>query len=102
MNVKFEWHGDEVLRRIENATGQVSLPDLFPASFMQAHTKFGTLDAMVTASQLVKDDATSEEPAAALQGEVWSQFVASNSTFSSWGEMMSAAATERLKKAFEG
>jgi hypothetical protein len=69
---------------------------------MQAHTKFGTLGEMVTASQLVKEDATSEELAAALQVVGWNQFVSSNSTFGSWGEMMGAAATERLKKAFNG
>jgi len=104
MSVKFEWHGDKVLREITNklekATGRVSLPDLMPAAFMKRHTRFESLNAMLTASALVKEGTTTNELAPILQSPEWNQFVAANSPFGSWQAMIKAAGVERVKRAF--
>src|SRR5947209_17137877 len=103
MPVKFEWHGDELIRRMQDAlsqaTGQVSLPELMPSAFMQKHTKFSSLEDMLSASKLAKEEATAEELGPILQSPEWNQFVAANSSFASWQDMIKAAGVERVKKA---
>ncbi len=100
-----EWNGDKLLQRMQTAmdqaTGDVKLTDLMHSAFMLKHTRFDSLNAMLTASQLTSDSTRAEELAVILKGQAWNQFVAANSDFASWQEMMSAAARERVKAAFD-
>ncbi len=105
MSPNLEWHGDEIIeelkREAEQVTGRVSLQDLFTVDFMREHTKHGTLDDMVTASKLLNEDCSTEDLAAALESQEWNQFVAENSDFSSWQEMITAAGESRLEGLLE-
>jgi hypothetical protein len=102
--MSLEWHGDEVLKRMKNsfdqAMGDVKLTDLMHPAFVQKHTKFDSLKSMFEASQLMSDDSKAKEMAVILKSQEWDRFVAANSDFASWNEMIKDAATARVKAAF--
>lgn len=78
------------------APERVKLDQLLPTEFMQRHTKFGSIDAMFKASgmQMNPLDVFSEEKIA----PDWDAFVAENSSFSNWRDMLAHAVTERTKR----
>jgi hypothetical protein len=106
MKSDFEWHGDEVIEQLkklaEKFTGDVNLQDLFTLGFMREHTKYASLDEMITESKLLKDDCAAQELAGVLESQEWNQFVSKNSDFRSWEEMIAAAGESHLKTLLEG
>lgn len=89
---------DELKHKAQNvaAPRTVKLSELFPTSFMQAHTKFDSLDAIFMASGVQMDphDLLSEQKISAE----WNAYVAANSDFSDWTDMLSQANAERGRK----
>jgi hypothetical protein len=65
---------------------QIPLNELMPESFIQQHTDFPNLQAMIDASGI-------ENPED-LSGEEWTAFVAAHSQFRSWEHMQQEAVGE--------
>lgn len=82
---------DELRRKLSRFDGEHSVPfgELFTPAFMGQHTRFGTFEAFVEASGFKAD---TPEDFKAIPDAEWDTFVAANSSFASWQEMMSAAA----------
>src|SRR5690349_4246049 len=98
----FQWNSDPY-KRLDKAKEAIEsvkqFGDLFPPQFMSCHTKFATIEDMLSASNLFPDDTPTEERMRALETEEWSKFVAENSEFGAWQEMRQAAIHERMQKA---
>jgi len=93
---------DRLTRNLKKAEGNVPLTELMPPKFIQRHTRFNDLQAMVDAAPGAEEATTTEESAAFIQGEGWSRFVAENSDFDSWQDMIRQAGAERFKRAADG
>ena len=85
----------EMGRRAQALDGvqQVSFADLFPPTFMAEHTEFETMQAMFDASGLF--ESATEDVAAVLNGQEWTEFVARRTVFSDGREMQLKAFGER-------
>lgn len=89
LNPDFE---EELLRATRAKLGDTMTADeMFTVEFMQTHTKFSSFDEMVAASPIAGTD--HEQLASDLDRPDWNAFVAENSSFASWSEMQSAAAS---------
>lgn len=100
-DVKIEWNGDEFLRKIERASnGDVPLGELCNSAFMRKYTEYKSIDEMATVSGLVEGN--DEEQTVAIQSPAWDKWVAENTSFDSWQDMLNMAAVERVKKVIEG
>lgn len=69
---------------------QVPLVELMPESFIQRHSNFKTLQEMFDASGFQQADDFSSD--------VGNAFIAQNTSFSSWSEMIDAASREWIKR----
>ena len=69
---------------------QIPLAELLPPEFMERHTRFATLEAML--------EATGYEDFEVVPDAEWDQLVTSRTQFSSWEEMQKAAAAEWIKR----
>ena len=78
-----------------NEQGKASFAELFTDSFMKEHTKFKTMDSFLEATGF---DVSSSEAFAAIPDEDMDKFVAENSDFDSWGDMLSTAGQEYMLK----
>ncbi|KLV07330.1 hypothetical protein C9I92_24825 [Photobacterium ganghwense] len=66
----------------------VSLNELMPPRFIQMHSKFASLDILMEASGFnVKTPADFK----AIPAREWNQFIALNTNFESWQDMLSEA-----------
>lgn len=84
---------EEELRRTTQAKlgDTMTADEMFTAEFMQEHTKYSSFDEIVAASPIA--GTTLEQLASALERPDWNAFVAENSSFANWSEMLSAAAS---------
>jgi len=90
IDVKIEDHSEEFLRKIEQATNcEVRLNELCNPTFMRKHTKYTSFEEMAAASDLVKG--TDEEQVTALQSPEWDKWIAENTGFDSWQDMINTA-----------
>lgn len=78
-----------------NNQEKVSFDELFTDDFMEEHTKFQTLDSFFEASGF---DVSSSEAFAAIPDEDMDKFVAENSEFDTWEDMLSTAGQEYMLK----
>ncbi len=94
----FQRNIEELKRRAQELTTprSVSLNEFLPPEFMKAHTKFDSIDAMFKASGTTMDprDLFNEDKIA----DDWNAFVAANSNFKDWVDMLSHGNAERVKK----
>lgn len=81
---------DNLERKTQEASGEVPLLELLPDTFMQRHTQFQSLQAMLNAAGI-------EDPEE-IKGEAWSMFVGKHSNFANWEEMLSVAGTEYMRR----
>jgi hypothetical protein len=92
------WDGggfDKFRKKFEKLDGKhkVPLKDLFHPGYMRLNTKFKTIDDMLEASVVQvdsPDDLNNNEP--------WDAFVAANTHYSSWREMLKAAIANWTKQ----
>jgi len=68
--------------------GELTLADLFPDAWIEAHTDFADVDELLTHEEFGFD---SPEAFHERDDEAWDDFVAAHTDFDSWGEMLSAA-----------
>ena len=68
--------------------GELTLADLFPASWMRAHTECADIEAFLTTGEF---DFRSPEEFRNRDVEAWDDYVRQRSEFDSWGEMLTAA-----------
>ncbi len=90
--VKLDMSGmDRFKKKTEELSGthNYSLSELLPDKFIEEHTKYSTLQALADAGGIT-------EPAD-INSEAFSQFVADNSKFSSYTEMLQAGYAEFVK-----
>jgi len=80
-------------RKAAELDGEHSVPisDLFPDSFMAAHTDFTTIQDMLDASGF---PASTPEEFSAIPDDQWDTFVASRTKFASWHAMLEAGTAE--------
>lgn len=96
MSVRLDMSGmDDFRKRMQDLSGthRYQLSEILPDSFIEAHTKFPTLQALADAGGV-------KEPSD-VNGEAFSQFVADNSEFSSYTEMLQAGYAEFAKGKLE-
>lgn len=78
----------------------VSMSELFDGGFLSAHSSFKTFDEMMTASGFKCE---SQEDFNAIPEDQFDAFISANTTFQSWNDMKSSAATALVKrKLFQG
>lgn len=75
---------------------EVKLVDLFNDGFMQRHTKFASLQALVDASPW--KDTPTEDFGSVLESVEWDQHVRANTSFESWVKMRDFAVGEWAKR----
>jgi hypothetical protein len=82
----------ELERRAEELGGEkeVTMNELLPDSFINAHSEFQSFQAMVDASG-IKDP---EE----LTGKPFSEFISAHTKFNNWGEMLKKASVAYHKR----
>ncbi len=90
MSFQLNWHGDEILRKIKSAEGDVTLSELFPDSFVRQNTDFQTLQEMFDASGVKNPED--------INSEAFSTFIAARTRFDSWKDMQLAAFAERIRR----
>ncbi len=76
--------------RALEGTQSVPMEELMPAPFVQRHSKFASFQEMTDAGG-VKDQND-------FEGEVWNDFVAENTTFASWEDMVQQAGGEWVSR----
>lgn len=86
---------NEFSDKVHDLANQKSVPfeELFIDSFMSTHTDFQTFQQMLDASGI--------EDAEEINGEAWSNFVASHSRFTGWDDMFGTAGAEWMKRKLE-
>lgn len=84
---------EDLARRAEKLEGEqeVALTELLAAKFLQRHTAFSSLEAMLEASGW---EVESQEDFEAIPDDEWDRFVAANSDFPDWQAMLSSAGEE--------
>jgi hypothetical protein len=83
----------EVTDAMGGLGGAISLDDLFPERWMDAHTDAESIDAFILESDF---DVESPESFRDIPDYEWDRYVASRSEFEDWSEMVSAALEEYL------
>lgn len=85
-------HLEQLKERAQQLQGkhQVPLAELIPESFIQPHYNFKTLQEMFDASglQQVED----------FNSEIGNEFIAKNTSFAGWNEMLDSASREWIKR----
>lgn len=77
---------------------QISGPELFPDSFVAAHSSFADMDALLAAAGV-----TTDEEFKAMPDETFDAFLQANTDFESWVDMQQKALSEYTQaKLFEG
>lgn len=79
---------DKLADNLKSLVG-VPLGELFPPQFMQANSRFATIEEMLAAKELRDPEAFER-----MADEEWSQFVVETTNFTSWEEMKEAGAEE--------
>lgn len=103
----------EDLRQLEEGQ-QVPLTELFPPTFMQEYTDAADIQTFLTESNLfAPEDLASgrlnctycetgfESPGEVFGSPAFERYVSEHSSFSSWGEMLDAAARQWLARKLE-
>lgn len=82
----------ELQRKLKSIDGQheVPLTELLPDTFVQRHTDFQTLQAMIYASGIEKEEE--------FGSENFSKFISTHTQFSNWDKMLEIATTEYVKR----
>jgi len=70
---------------------RIPLSELFPPPFVQQHGRFSSFEDSIEAGGF---KITSQEDFENIPHEVWDNFIAANTTFSSWRDMLEAATAE--------
>ena len=82
----------EFKQKIDALSGQsdIALSDLFPDSFIQKHSEFQTLHALIDASGI--------ENTEDIGNESFSVFISTHTNFASWEEIVKVATAEYVKR----
>lgn len=79
----------QLLKKAKRLDGKgVPLNELMPSGFIQKHSKFDSLDSLMKASGF---NVQTEADFKAIPAEEWNQFIALNTNFDSWHDMLSEA-----------
>ncbi len=102
---KFEMKGldefqrklDTLQKRIKNIDGEHAIPfsELFPQDFIRKNTTFQNIEDMFEHSGFTVN---SQEDFKKIPDKEWDNFIASNTKFKNWKEMIDAASGEWIKK----
>lgn len=91
---------DELQRKVEKASGthEVPIEELLTPDFMLRFTNFSSAQEMFDASGL---DFETQEDFDALPVDQLDAFIAANTQFNTWDELVAAAGTEYVQRLFE-
>jgi hypothetical protein len=84
----------EIQKKVENANGEVSFPDLFNPNFMTTFTNFSDIDEFFKKSPFEIHDQDEFEN---LDDNELDQYVSETTRFSSWDEMKAKAGELYMK-----
>lgn len=88
----------EKIRRAEEINGAtVPLPELMPDSFIKAHTKFTSLQALFDAAEaegIVNDETAQDD----MNSEAFSEFIKRSSSVGDWKDLMKLASDQYVKR----
>jgi hypothetical protein len=97
MSVKLNLDGLKKLQqKVRELDGkhQIRLSDLFPPSFMRAHTRFSSLDDLEAKARERGFALGSQEDLENLLGDQWDGFIAEHTNFSTWKDMLGKGTAE--------
>ncbi len=95
---------DDVMRKLDRLASnaqtlhgkhQIPLQDILTSEFLQKHTPFQSVQEMFDKSQF---KITSKEDLEAIPEELLDAYIKANTKFSTWNDMLTAAATEMITK----
>lgn len=91
---------DDLQRKAKDAEGTHEIPftELFPPSFLRQHTDFTSLEEMEVALEKSGFVIESQEDADKIPTQKWDEFTVKHTSFSSWEEMYTTAATEWFQR----
>lgn len=78
-----------------DGTKRVPLPEILTPEFISEHTRFASVEEMFNSSDFKID---SVEDFKNIPDDAWDRYISSESSFASWGEMLSAANAIWIKK----
>ncbi|TFI70094.1 hypothetical protein [Carnobacterium divergens] len=92
-----EKHLNKISKTAKELDGDNEIPfnELFTSNFISKHTDYSTIEDFTSASGL---DFSSQEAIEDINESVLDNFVASNSTFDSWEDMLASAIEEWVAK----
>ena len=85
---------ENIKSKVEQISGNVPLLELLNSTFMRIHTRFANFEEMVASPFGIK----TVEDLRNCFGPQWDAYVAKQTTFSSWQEMLNRAAAERIRR----
>jgi hypothetical protein len=97
MSVKLNLDGLKKLeRKVRELDGrkQIPLSDLFPPSFLRAHTRFSSLDDLEAKARERGFSLGSQEDWDNLLADQWNAFIAEHTHFTTWKDMLGKGAAE--------
>jgi hypothetical protein len=80
--------------RVLDGKHQIQLSELFPASFLRAHTRFSSLDDLESKARERGFSLGSQEDWDNLPGDQWDAFIAEHTHFTTWKDMLGKGAAE--------
>lgn len=85
----------ELEKKVEQARGDVSFPELFDPNFMTTYTNYSSIDEFFKMSPF---DIKNQEDFEELDEIEFNKFVSGNTRFNSWEEMKAKAGELYMKK----
>lgn len=73
-----------------------SLQELLTPAFLEEHTGYASLDDLLSASELVEDPTAVDLDADVLRSGDWNEWVAENTKFLDWDELVARAVVDRF------
>lgn len=98
IKVRFDDSGfRELQRKLKelSETKQVPVSEFFNTPFMTKYTSYSSLEAMLEAANLAPESITNAE--SLRENESWNRFIADNTRFKDWNDMLEAALLEHVK-----
>lgn len=87
----------DLRRRAENLSGNVPMRELLTPDFLRSHSRFNSIEEMFEASGFKVE---TQDDFKNIPDEPWDEFIAKETTFPNWKEMLIAAGGEYAKRKF--
>jgi hypothetical protein len=86
---------EDLQRRAENLSGNVPTRGILTPAFLRKHSRFSSIEEMFEASGFKVE---TQDDFKNIPDQPWDEFIAKETTFPNWKEMLSAAGGEYAKR----